>query len=62
MTNYAIALASVLIAVTGVGLWPLAVGLAVVVLVGGSALLGSYRRWMAGASGPEHRVPLDRLV
>jgi hypothetical protein len=62
MTNYAVALAIILVAVSGVGLWPLAVGLAVIVLLGGCALLGSYRRWMAGASVPEHRVPLDRLV
>ena len=62
MTNYAVALAVLLVAVTGVGLWPLSAGLAVIVILAGWALLRSYSRWMAGASAPEHRLPLDRLV
>lgn len=62
MTNYAVGLTVVLIAATGVGVWPLAVGLAAIVLLSGSALLRSYHRWMAGEPAPEHRSRLDRLV
>jgi hypothetical protein len=61
MRNYAAGLAVVLLAVTTFRLWPLAGGLALVLLVGAAALLRQYQRWM-NEPAPPHRAPLDRLV
>lgn len=62
MTNYAVCVALTLVAVTGLGIWPLAAGLAACILVAGLALQRSYRVWMGTATVPPHRAPLDRLV
>jgi len=62
MTNYAVALVLVLVVVTLLGIWPLAAALSACIVVSGSALLHSYRRWMGTASPPVHRVALDHRV
>lgn len=62
MTNYAVGATVTLIAVTGLGIWPLAAGLAACILAAGLALRRSYRQWIGTAVVPAHREPLDRLV
>jgi hypothetical protein len=62
MRNYAVGLSAVLIAISGVGVWPLAAGLAAIVSAASLLLFRSYRRWMSGAPSPGHRADLDRLI